>query len=108
MHHAVLATRIAATTFFIHAILGPINFIRELGVSRIMPIGHHVTRRLPTADVVGGNSPGAARQLAFACEELQVTWSTEDREFLSPFLNARELLAGHFTSQEEILRILAE
>src|SRR5579862_1960774 len=108
MHHAVLATRITATTLFIDAIFCPINLLRKLGVSRVMPVRHHVTRRLPTTDIVGGNGPGAARQLAFASEELEVTRRAEDSELLTPFLNTREFLAGHFASEEEILRILAE
>src|SRR5262249_35009323 len=29
MHHAVLATRIAAAAFFVDAVLGPVNLLRE-------------------------------------------------------------------------------
>ena len=108
VHHAVFAAGIAAAPALIDPEAVPLHVGEHLGVGRVVTLGHHVARGLPSADVVGRHRPGAAGQLALARQELQITRSPEDGEHLTPTLDVLELLTGHLAGQEELGGVFAQ
>ncbi len=107
MHHAILAPSIAGHAVY-HSIFGRIDVFQHLLVTRVMAVGHQVTRRLPTFDVAGGNGPGGAGEFAFPSQKLLVHRRAENGEALSPLLNLGELLPRHLAGEKEILGLAIE
>src|SRR5438874_11463465 len=86
MHHTIFAPPVARDAVD-DSVTVPVRLFQQLGVARVMAVGHQIAWAFPAANVSGGNCPGRTGQITLARQELKINWRAEKGVSIHPFLD---------------------